>query len=234
MPSITSLYCFYAATPNTSSKGVPVTSLWHKPPTTAMDPYVAVHEPSPLTQTPAPITQAYMDGFLQERHTEISSLKTKLKSCVHDLKRDVNGLGERVNDLEHTLDSCTKDQEALWCTFMILEDQQIELKQEDLESRRNNIRIRGIPKGQEGTNIMTFMADLLHMIRSEPDVTPPMLDRAYLLPTTTGHADLTLDILTRVHFYTEKEAILQASQKKKSCSTKAIQFRYSRILWPPH
>ncbi|KAJ1150674.1 hypothetical protein NDU88_003464 [Pleurodeles waltl] len=76
--------------------------------------------------------------------------------------------GGRVADLEHTIDSRSEDQEALWRKVTALEEQQIDLQvmQEDIEnkSRRNNIRIREGPRGMEGTDIVAFTAELHHKI----------------------------------------------------------------------
>ncbi|KAJ1142991.1 hypothetical protein NDU88_009303 [Pleurodeles waltl] len=48
--------------------------------------------------------QAYMDNFLSELSAKIGSLKKEFKSCIHEIKRNIDDLGERVNDMERTED----------------------------------------------------------------------------------------------------------------------------------
>ncbi|KAJ1117217.1 hypothetical protein NDU88_005417 [Pleurodeles waltl] len=133
-------------------------------------------EPAPT----APLTQTYMDNSLKELRAKIGSLKTEFKFCIHVVKIDIGDLGERINDMEQTLDAQTDDLEALSCRVVTLEEQQLDihLKQEVLESndRRNNIHIWGVPEGVEGPDIMPFVADLLQAIRRDPDTPTPMLD----------------------------------------------------------
>ncbi|KAJ1091958.1 hypothetical protein NDU88_005072 [Pleurodeles waltl] len=138
-----------------------------------------------------------------------------------------------ANDLEHTLVSCTEDQKVLWCKIANLEDQQIDLqmKQEDLKnrSRRN---IYGIPRGMESADIMTFSTGLLHTIRGDSDASSPMLDRVHRVASALGRPDFTLDILSWVHFFTEKATILQTSWKKADLVFRGLTIQLFQDLAP--
>ncbi|KAJ1096956.1 hypothetical protein NDU88_002086 [Pleurodeles waltl] len=98
--------------------------------------------------------QAYTDNSLSKLRAKIGSLKTDFNSCIKELKCDIDGLGERVHDMEQNPDLGTEDLEALYRRVPTLEGPQIDLQQKhehmENKSRRNNICICGIPKGLEG------------------------------------------------------------------------------------
>ncbi|KAJ1093277.1 hypothetical protein NDU88_006382 [Pleurodeles waltl] len=98
-----------------------------------MDPPDASAEATSDVATEVPITQAYMDRFLQAIRIETSSLKSDAKSCIHELKQEVtelelvgaggsSGRGGRVAELEHTVETRSEDHEALWRRMGILEE----------------------------------------------------------------------------------------------------------------
>ncbi|KAJ1206339.1 hypothetical protein NDU88_001746 [Pleurodeles waltl] len=85
--------------------------------------------------------------------------------------------------MDQTVDARTEEIEALTRCVATLEDgyRDLQHKHEDLVNsfQRNNIRIRGVPKVIDGSNIMSFVTGLLHAIHGDPDSSPPMLDRAH-------------------------------------------------------
>ncbi|KAJ1145008.1 hypothetical protein NDU88_011300 [Pleurodeles waltl] len=126
--------------------------------------------PEPLSR--APLTPTYVDNFFSKLYNEIGSLNSEFRSCIHKVKQDINGLGERIKDMKQTLDSQTDDLKALSRRVATLEEQQMDphLKHEDLE----NLGQRNIPKGMEGPDIMSFIAEMLPAIRTDPDNSPPL------------------------------------------------------------
>ncbi|KAJ1212736.1 hypothetical protein NDU88_000385 [Pleurodeles waltl] len=127
------------------------------------------------------ITQDYMEKFLADIRQKIDPLKTDLKSCLNDLSKVVTAERERVEALEHTVDSHAEHQEEIWWLLNTLKEQHIELqtKQEDLENRgwHNNLHMRGIQRGVEVEDIMFFTRDLLEFIRGSTEREPIVLDR---------------------------------------------------------
>ncbi|KAJ1082893.1 hypothetical protein NDU88_003056 [Pleurodeles waltl] len=99
----------------------------------------------------------------------------------------------------------------------VLEEQQIELKSQTRRLRkqdsRNNLHIRGIPRGVASEDIMAFTPALLQTIRGNMDLPPPNRDQVHTVASAPGCPDTALAILTRVHFVTEDD-ILQASRRK--------------------
>ena len=123
-----------------------------------------------------------------------------------------------MDDLERSADSRSEEQEMLWQRMLTLEEQQVELQviQEDLEncSRCHNLKNRGVPRGAEVDDIPAFTRELLHTIHSSPEAPSLVLDRTHQVSFPTGSSNIVPDILTRVHFYTDKEDILRASRRK--------------------
>ncbi|KAJ1127489.1 hypothetical protein NDU88_005888 [Pleurodeles waltl] len=197
---------------NKSSKGRPVTFLCSK--ASAGDTKSPERDPNSWMDNPAPtpISQEDLSLFLQEIRSENSFLKTDAKTWLRDLRKELSELGDRFANLERTTHARSEDQEMLWLRMAVLEDHQIELqiKQEDLEnrSRHNNIRIRGVPSGMEGEEIMTFTVGLLHTIGGNMDLPPPKLDRVHTVASALSRPNAVSAILTRVHFFTKEEDIL--------------------------
>ncbi|KAJ1170550.1 hypothetical protein NDU88_002425 [Pleurodeles waltl] len=116
------------------------------------------------------------------------------------------------------MDSRTEDQVMLMRHVLALEEQQteVQLKQDNLEngSSRKNIHIRDIPQGTEGDDIMAFMRDLILSIRRGEGDRPLVLDRAHRISALASRPDAGPDILTRVHFFQDKKALLRAAKSK--------------------
>ncbi|KAJ1200773.1 hypothetical protein NDU88_004594 [Pleurodeles waltl] len=134
---------------------------------------------------------------------------TDFKSGLQDIRHNITEMGVHVHDLGGAVDVRSEDQEMLWCRVMTLKEQEIEIqmKQEVLEniSRWNNICISGMPKRMEGSEIMAFTAELLQTINGDKDAPLLARDRPHCVAFAPGHTDPVPDILTQVHFLTDKE-----------------------------
>ncbi|KAJ1097410.1 hypothetical protein NDU88_002529 [Pleurodeles waltl] len=79
----------------------------------------------------------------------------------------------------------------LWRRVTVLKGQQLKLQsKQDLEnrSRRNNIRIIGVPRRAEGSDIMAFTVVLIQALRGHDDTSPPLaLDKAHRVTSALGH-----------------------------------------------
>ncbi|KAJ1084544.1 hypothetical protein NDU88_004691 [Pleurodeles waltl] len=172
----------------------------------------------PQSDSPALVTviQDILTHFLQEILSEIGSLKDDLKSCIKEVRHEVTEIGNWVDDLERTVDARSEDQEQLWRWVKALEKQNIELqsKQEDLENRSQHKtcasdEYRERQRGQKlwpsrlpfsTLSRMTLKASFPLSIAPQGDIHP----RGPNAPT---------DIPMRVHYFTEKEAILAVACK---------------------
>lgn len=102
-------------------------------------------------------------------------------------------------------------------TYTLELQQTIQAQLTDLEarSRRNNIRIHGIPEGAEGDNMMTFLEDLFKSELSLTD-TPFGIQRCHrsLGPKPPQGAN-PRSVLVYFLEYTTKELVLRSAWRKK-------------------
>lgn len=88
----------------------------------------------------------------------------------------------------------------------------------DLEdrSRRNNLKIRGIPKSVPSAQLPQYAQDLFSAITpamSALEHTVDRIHRIHRVPKSFLADDVPRDVLLRMHFYTAKECILEAFHK---------------------
>ncbi|CAH2285546.1 Hypothetical predicted protein [Pelobates cultripes] len=154
---------------------------------------------------------------------EIAVMLTKLESSVQDqlskMTSEVKQISNRVGDLE-------EDRDQILDRLLQLEQGQesrdtkllYNMKNtEDLDnrSRRNNIRIRGLPEAQ-GTNedLQIVLQSLFNRMLQRPEDTHILLDRAHRALRPKGLAqEAPRDIICRVHYYSEKEAIMRSARE---------------------
>lgn len=95
----------------------------------------------------------------------------KLSTIVTDLKEITDRVAEteqRVADME---EQGAENSELLSHTLELQDKLQARLTDLESRSRRNNIRIHGIPEGAEGDNIQEFLETFIKTELSLPDVT---------------------------------------------------------------
>uniref|UniRef100_A0A3B1JIU5 L1 transposable element RRM domain-containing protein n=1 Tax=Astyanax mexicanus TaxID=7994 RepID=A0A3B1JIU5_ASTMX len=149
---------------------------------------------------------------------------TSVRSELKDFKESLNSLGEAVSAHDSRIDSL----ESAVAELERVNDK-IMLKLDDLESRsrRNNIRIIGVPEGSEGPRVIDFVAGLLPKLLGESNFESPLLvDRAHrsLRPRPPDGAR-PRPIIARIHLFQAKEKILQLRR-----STGPLQFQGHKIL----
>ncbi|CAH2299238.1 Hypothetical predicted protein [Pelobates cultripes] len=168
----------------------------------------------------APITIAVLRDMLHQATNDIKAhVAAEMERHVAGLKEEVVGLTARTDQVENriasiyaTSTSHTQDIAYLYGHMAALEDGLEDLNN---RSRRNNIRIRGLPE----TVTMEQLVPTLHSIFKTlaPDLTPQEmeLDRAHraLRPQNLG-ASTPRDVITRLHFFTTKEKLLAIARDK--------------------
>ncbi|KAJ1139383.1 hypothetical protein NDU88_005756 [Pleurodeles waltl] len=90
-----------------------VVSLWAITPVVEMSSKKGPSAQASAVPPALSIMQNYMEKFLADIRQEIGSLQTDFKSCLNDFRRDVTVVGERLDDLECTMDSHVVDREVL-------------------------------------------------------------------------------------------------------------------------
>lgn len=144
--------------------------------------------------------------------SEILSVRQELKSSVEPLQRAVEAHEATMRDLEHAATDHSTRIDELEATVGMLTSQvkRLDDKCEDLEgrSRRNNIRVMGVPEGLEGPRATDFVAQLLRDLLKLDE--KPLLDRAHrILRERPKEGTPPRPFVVRVHFFHIRSQILQ-------------------------
>lgn len=122
---------------------------------------------------------------LRQKHTEaandnkkaLARLETNMKELVErttSLEQQVGHVEERLGDTEDK----TARLERM-AAFLLHQEAKLAAKCDDLESRRNNIWIHGIPEGSEKKDTIGFITDFIHSSLQIPDDTDIRIERAH-------------------------------------------------------
>ena len=161
-----------------------------------------------------------------EQHKEALSLEFKSAITLLVQKLDfvqamVTDHGHRLISLEENANQLSDQMGMLQAKCEAIEECYAKLKAKtiDLESccRPNNIRIVGLPESIEGAQLMTFFSKLLVDIIGEGTLhAPPELDRAHrALTAKPAPGSRPRAVITRVHHYRTKEAIIQEVRRRR-------------------
>uniref|UniRef100_A0A8C9YHW0 L1 transposable element RRM domain-containing protein n=1 Tax=Sander lucioperca TaxID=283035 RepID=A0A8C9YHW0_SANLU len=140
----------------------------------------------------------------------------ELLEKVESVEEQVLDHENRMTCLEKTVASLKDENDAL------------KLKVDDLEgrSRRNNIKIIGIPEQEEGGKPTEFVEALIPKLFSDDGFqSPVVIDRAHRTlrpPPTVGAKPRA--IIARVHFYREKELILRLRRERQ------LEYKGNKVL----
>ena len=128
----------------------------------------------------ASLLEAHKTDLVTEFKTSFSALEAKIDL----VQATVSSHGQRITSLETNADSVEERLLSLeaTCTELTASTEKLKAKAADLEarSRRNNIRIIGLPESIEGPRPTDFFSKLLvQLLGDEKLPTPPELDRAH-------------------------------------------------------
>lgn len=147
----------------------------------------------------------------------ISSLEAKLDR----IQVTVSDYGETIASLESNANSQDERMSALEATCATLTGNNAKLlaKVTDLESRsrRNNIRIVGLPESIEGPHPSTFFPKLLMEVLGEGVLDSlPECDRAHRsLTVKSKPGQRPRPVIIRIHRYQQKEAIIREARARR-------------------
>lgn len=168
---------------------------------------------------------ASIAGLLEEHRANIAAdFKNSfaaLESRLEKLQSSVIDHGQRIVSLETSAESDDQRLSALETRCVELADSNNKLlrKMTDLESRsrRNNIRIIGLPESIEGPQPTTFFSELLVELLGEETLTsPPELDRAHRsLAAKPPSGSRPRPVIIRLHRYQTKDLIVQEARKRR-------------------
>lgn len=141
-------------------------------------------------------------GALREEMEEVRAKVVAVDDRVHNLEKLQGTSDTRLEMIEEKLQ---KQHQRL---VML----QLQSEESENRSRRNNIRIKGVPEDIEGPALRDTVMAILNQVLKNPPNTPIELDRVHKVPTTRNPAQTNpRDVLCRVHFFRIKENILRAA-----------------------
>lgn len=201
---------------------------------------LAEREPCLLEQTPAavpadaeqvinmdnPSTKDLMlaiTSFKQDFNTKTDGVLTEIRIVQTDIK-ECRG---RIMEAEMRISTAEDEMQTLKETIENLESKTKHLtnKVEDLEgrSRRNNLRVLGIPEKVEGNDTCSFMekwiADILK-------ITPPVLERAHRITASQSSTKYPRTIIIKCLNYKDRENILKAARIQKEVTYQNNKIRF--------
>ncbi|KAL2099486.1 hypothetical protein ACEWY4_003880 [Coilia grayii] len=157
-----------------------------------------------------------IDLLSSELRSEIATVRAELGSSITPLQQKVDRHDDTIRELEHAASDqgdCINELEDLVQTLK-KQVSQLNAKCEDLEghSRRNNIRLVGIPEGVEGPNPTEFVSGLLHNVLKLDH--KPIVDRAHCsLREKPKTGDPPRPFIIRIHYYQDRDRILRKAEE---------------------
>ncbi|KAK7907124.1 hypothetical protein WMY93_015736 [Mugilogobius chulae] len=168
----------------------------------------------------SPTLEKDLDIVLDSMNKRFDLLDEKLEALTQNqtvLMKRVDGLEDQGTDHERRIQAL---EESLAETRKL--NDKLCAKVNDLEGRlrRNNIKIVGIPEGEEKGRPTEFVMSLIPKLFGENSFTKPVtVDRAHRVPLCsggrTGGTQRPRSIIARIHFYQEKQLLIRLSREQK-------------------
>lgn len=164
-----------------------------------------------------------IQSFKQEFHSQMGEMMTAIREAQVDIQNSSGRITEaeqRISVAEDDINTLKDEVENLRKT-----NKHLTSKVEDLEgrSRRNNIRILGIPEKEEPLDICSFMekwiADIL-------EIAAPVLERAHRILTSQRSANTPRTVIVKCLNYRDRETVLNAAKKHKELTYKDNKIRF--------
>lgn len=181
------------------------------------------------------VSMSALTSLLEEHRAALSSdFKTALTSLEAKLdlvQAAVSDHGPRITSLESNADDLSERIHSLEAVCADLTENYAKLKAKtaDLEgrSRRNNIRIIGLPESVEGPRPTVFFSEMLSEIMGEQILpSPPELDRAHrALVAKMKQGGRPRAVIVRFHRYQIKDAVIREARKRRG----SLQYRGNPI-----
>ncbi|KAG7455603.1 hypothetical protein JOB18_003129 [Solea senegalensis] len=167
---------------------------------------------------------------------DFKSTFAALELRLDKMQTTIKEHGQRMDSLESHAELHAQRIQALEERYVALAENNTKLtsKTIDLESRsrRNNIRLIGVPESIEGPRPTSFFADLLSEVLGDQILqSPPELDRAHRALTAIPQpGSRPRPVILRLHRYQIKELIIREACKSRG----KLQYRGSPIWWITH
>ena len=164
--------------------------------------------------------KASINSFREENWTSIASLHSILSvygQRITDMEDGLNEFDMRLSSMEASQTSLARENKALRENVAYLENY----------TRRQNIRIVGIPENAEGLRPTEFITKVLTDVLGEDNFERPLAeDRAHrsLAPKPTGGENRPRPVIVKLHHFKTKELILHLARQKGPLSYNGSRF----------
>lgn len=168
--------------------------------------------------TPASLKHLISSTIRSETSSLRSEFLSEIRSAVSTLQTTLSSQAQKIGDIEEALNDSDGRLTAVekLCSTLQTENTSLKLKLDDLEnrSRRQNLRIIGIPEGSEGQNPVAFMASFFTELFGDGAFKRPLeIDRAHRVGQKSQQSAFSRHMLVRLHHYQTKELILKLSRE---------------------
>lgn len=148
-----------------------------------------------------------------------SSLHSDMITCVHKFSSELQSISDRVSHIENKMGEYATTINDLVDANASKEDdlEMIKVKMVDIEdrSRRNNVKIRGIPESVQQQDLHNYVSQLFNTVMPDMSALDLTVDRIHRLPKPTYLSDnIPRDVILRLHFYHAKERLMAASRQR--------------------
>lgn len=187
------------------------------------DPMSNLAETSPLDMPSTMDLLKAIQGFKQDFHSQMGEMMSAIREAQLDIQSCSGRIGEaekRISDAEDEITSLKEEMENLRKTNKVLNN-----KVEDLEarSRRNNIRILGVPEKEEPSDSCSFFEK---WIADTLKITSPVLERAHRITTSQRSSNTPRTVIVKCLNYRDRENIMNAAKVNKELTYKGNRIRF--------
>lgn len=192
----------------------------------------------PDIEAPAACSSLCLTGLVSLLEEHRANISADFKTTFAVLESRLDTIQAKVSDHEQHITSLETSAELHDQRIQILEENyaalaeshaKLQAKIIDLESRsrRNNIRITGLPESIEGPRPTAFFSELLREVFGQEILqSPPELDRAHrALTAKPSPGSRPRPVIIRIHRYQTKELIIREARKRRG----KLQYRGSPV-----
>ncbi|CAI5651298.1 unnamed protein product [Oreochromis niloticus] len=173
---------------------------------------------------------AFKEDFRRELKDDLKKFKEDTNQQLSANKLAVQEYGEKLEEAETRVAGLESWSAVAYDALRqsLMEQRKLAERLEDLQSRsrRNNLRIYGVPEGEEGSSVTSFVENVIRRERLIPDGTDPQIQWAHrsLGPKPGADAAPCFIVVCFLQFKTKETVLRNAWQKKILVKDKPIGF----------
>uniref|UniRef100_A0A803J9X1 L1 transposable element RRM domain-containing protein n=1 Tax=Xenopus tropicalis TaxID=8364 RepID=A0A803J9X1_XENTR len=153
----------------------------------------------------------------------LQEVTATLKEEIMDIKRDMISLATRTEDIEQNQSKIITNQKTIYTHIQqqdsVIMELQRQTEDQENRSRRNNIRVRGVPETIQTDDIRQALLQIFNSILHRDPTSDIKIERAHRVQKPkAAPLNAPRDILCCLHNFTLKEEILSKAKEVNSIS----------------